>query len=157
MTQMLTVLAGNQEWMYLSVDATVKTCLKLCGQESYRSSKKARNAAPFGDDVALRRLLTVRGRTGAVLLIHPIVGETAHCIVEAFSKHFTSQALAQVRYVASDAPSGRLHTALQQACPSLQCVALDPIHLAIVYEYAQWHKRTVGSRWLRTLLTKAPC
>jgi hypothetical protein len=30
----------------------------------------------------------------------------------------------------------------QAVLPNLQCLALDPVHLAIVYEYTSWHKRT---------------
>ena len=34
-------------------------------------------------------------------------------------------------------------------------MALDPVHLAILYEYANWSKKTSGSKKLRKLLSKA--
>ena len=40
-------------------------------------SKDVRNAPPFGDGLACRRLLAVRGRSGAVLLLHPLQDESA--------------------------------------------------------------------------------
>ena len=49
MESMNTVLMQQDAWRYISMDATLKLCMKLMGQASYRS-------------------LTVRGRTGAVLM-----------------------------------------------------------------------------------------
>ena len=66
MESMITVLMQEDEWHYISMDATLKLCMKLMGQASYRSPRHVRDEAPFGDDIAWRRLLTVRGRTGAV-------------------------------------------------------------------------------------------
>ena len=60
MSCMRACLKDHDEWRYISVDATVKLCLKLKGQASYRASTAEREAAPFGDDTAWRRILTVR-------------------------------------------------------------------------------------------------
>ena len=143
---MLDVLLDNKEWLYVSVDATLKTCLKLKGQESYRAPKAARTAAPFLDATAWRRLLTARGRTGAVLLMVPLATEKAEHVVGQFQLSFSAAALAQVEYLATDQPSPKLFAMLQSICTSLKCVALDPIHLTIVYEYAHWNKRTADVR-----------
>jgi hypothetical protein len=43
---------------------------------------------------------------------------------------------------------------LQEIFPNIQTLALDPIHLAIVYEYATWRKRTDGSCMLRQCMSK---
>ena len=48
----------------MSVDATIRAAMRIRGQASYRASSGVRNSMPFGDDVALRRILTARGRTG---------------------------------------------------------------------------------------------
>ena len=40
-------------------------------------SKDVRHAPLFEDDLACRRLPTVRGRSGAVLLLHPLEDESA--------------------------------------------------------------------------------
>ncbi|CAE7238208.1 unnamed protein product [Symbiodinium sp. KB8] len=151
---MLATLEQADEWLYISVDATLKTCLKLKGQESYRASKRVRNEAPFPDASAWRRLLTVRGRTGAVLLLEPIRTEKSEDIVGSFERNFSNIALSQIRYMATDQPSPKLHDWLKTKATNLICLCLDPIHLAIVYEYAQWNKNTVGSKMLRALLSK---
>lgn len=51
---------------YISIDATFKVCLKIMGQASYRASKAERDAAPFPDDDALRRVPIVLTRNYAV-------------------------------------------------------------------------------------------
>ena len=66
---------------YISMDVTLKLCMKLMGQASYRAPKHVREEAPFGDEVARRRLLTVRGRKGAVLIMHPLQSEASEQIV----------------------------------------------------------------------------
>ena len=144
----------NKEWLYVSLDATMKLCMKLCGQESYRKPKKVRDAAPFGDDCAWRRLLTVRGRSGAVLMLHPLVSEKSELIVSAFRAGFASNQLEMIQYIASDSPSSKLFAEAKQICVNLAGICLDPIHLAIVYEYAQWNKKTAGSKKLRLILKK---
>ena len=147
-------LEDGDEWHYVSIDATMKVCLKLKGQAPHRMSKDVRDAAPFGDDFAWRRLLTVRGRTGAVLLLYPLQDESAARIVEAFSLNFTQSQLAAIVHVASDSPSEKLYSELGVICPSLKSLMLDPVHLAIVYEYGFWNKRSTGSKVLRRIVSK---
>ncbi len=147
-------LEDRDEWHYISMDATMKVCLKLKGQAAHRMSKAVREAAPFGDDFAWRRLLTVRGRTGAVLLLHPLQDESAERIAEALSENFTEAQLAMIVHIATDSPSEKLYTELRRICTSLSSVMLDPVHLAIVYEYGFWNKRSAGSKQLRRILKK---
>ena len=154
--QMTEALEERDEWHFISMDATVKVCLKLLGQESYRASKDTRNAAPFGDDTAWRRLLTVRGRTGAVLLLHPLQDESATQIVDALSTRFTSRQLSSIVHIATDSPSEKLFTELKAICPAMKSLMLDPIHLAIV-EYGFWNKKSTGSKQLRKILRKCTC
>ena len=66
----------NHEWHYISMDATLKLFMKIMHQAPYRAVMEVRDDAPFGDAVAWRRLLTVRGRTGAVLFMYPLQNET---------------------------------------------------------------------------------
>ena len=42
MQHMTIVLEASDEWSYISMDATIKLCLKLHGQESYRAPREAR-------------------------------------------------------------------------------------------------------------------
>jgi hypothetical protein len=51
--------------MSLSIDCTLKICMSIQGQASHRPSSAVRNAACFDDAHSLRRVLTIRGRTGA--------------------------------------------------------------------------------------------
>ena len=67
---------------------------------------------------------------------------------------FLQQAVLQVRYLATDSPSPKLFRELKEIWPNLSCLSLDPFHVAIVYEPAQWGKKTAGSKALRRLLNK---
>ena len=150
-------LEEDEEWLYVSVDATLRICMKLKGQESYRKPKRVRDDAPFGDDTAWRKLLTVRGRSGAVLMMKPVISERTEDVCEAFLQDFSSSALNMIRFVATDCPSSKFFDGMRDICPNLEGMCLDPIHLAIVYEYAQWNKRTPGSKQLRRVLHKIIC
>ena len=109
LSEMTSCLEGNDEWHYISMDATMKICLKVMGQESYRAPKDRREAAPFPDEIAFRRVLTVRGRSGAVLLLHPLQGEASEQVVAGLRENFTDTQLKQVRHVAYDSPSEKLY------------------------------------------------
>ena len=147
-------LEHSQEFLCLSIDATLKVCMTVQGQANYRASAQTRNAACFDDEHSLRRVLTIRGRTGAVLGMVPVPSEESPKIKESLRNLFSNQALFQVRYLATDNPSPKLFRELKEICPNLSCLSLDPVHLAIVYEYAQWGKKTAGSKVLRCLLHK---
>ena len=154
MEKMNKVLMDQDEWHYISMDATLKLCMKLMGQASYRAPQSVRNEAPFGDDVAWRRLLTIRGRTGAVLLMHPLQNESSEQVVDALVQNFSADQLRSVVHIGTDQPSEKLFSQLKEICPSMRSLLLDPIHLAIVYEYGFWNKRSPGSKQLRRILKK---
>ena len=107
----------------------------------YRSPKSVRNEAPFGDDMAWRRLLTISGRTGAVLLMHPLQNESSEQVVDALTQNFSADQLRAIVHVGTDQPSEKLFNQMKEICPSMRSLTLDPIHLAIVYEYGFWNKR----------------
>ena len=67
----------HEEFESLSIDAACQVCLRLGGQASYRAPADVRAQAAFDDAYSYRRLLTVRGRTGGVLLMQPIREENA--------------------------------------------------------------------------------
>ena len=54
---------AHEEFQCLSVDATLRVCLRLMGQASYRSSRADRAQAAFNDEASKRRILTARGRS----------------------------------------------------------------------------------------------
>jgi len=61
----------------ISVDATLRCCLSVMGQAHFRSSASTRAQAAFDDQSSKRRVLTVRGRTGAVLGMFAVQSEQA--------------------------------------------------------------------------------
>eukprot|EP00973_Karenia_brevis_P081034 11239095-Karenia_brevis.AAC.1 len=63
---MLADCVSHQEFVALSVDGTVRCALSLKGQASDRAPAAERNAAAFGDGMAVRKVLSVRGSTGAL-------------------------------------------------------------------------------------------
>ena len=117
-------------------------------------TKDVRNEAPFGDDVAWRRLLTIRGRTGAVLMMHPLQNESSEQLVDALTQHFSVDQLRAVVHIGTEQPSEKLFNQLKAVCPSMRSLILDPIHLAIVYEYGFWNKKSPGSKQPRRILRK---
>ncbi|CAE7729311.1 Pol, partial [Symbiodinium microadriaticum] len=129
MESMNAVLLKQDEWHYISMDATLKLCMKLMGQASYRAPKDVRNEAPFGDD-------------------------SAEQLVDALTEHFSVDQLRAVVHIGTDKPSEKLFNQLKTVCPSMKSLILDPIHLAIVYEYGFWNKKSPGSKQLRRILRK---
>lgn len=89
-----------------------------------------------------------------MLCARPVSHEDAEQAAAAFKELFSPAALSQVKFVSSNCPSGKFVGEVKQACDNLVCVSLDPAHLAIVYEYAQWGKRSPGSKVVRQLLRK---
>ena len=86
--------------------------------------------------------------------MHAIPREDGDQVAEAIGALFSPLALSQVKFLSSDSPSSKLFLAVKACCPNLVCISLDPVHLAIVYEHAQWGKRSPGSKALRRLLRK---
>jgi hypothetical protein len=61
----------NNEFKCLSIDATLRCCMPLMGQGYHRASAAERAQAAFDDDASIRKVLTVRGRTGLRLITNP--------------------------------------------------------------------------------------
>jgi len=150
----LSVCHGLGEFDHLSVDATLRILRRVKGQADYLCSASARAAAPVGDDEAVRRLLTVMGRTSTPLAVVPVRQESAADVAAALATALSAEQLRSVRSMSVDHPTPVLFQALRGTCPNLQILALDPTHLAMVYEHCHYRKRTRGSRALRILLAK---
>ena len=86
--------------------------------------------------------------------MRPIQNESSEQIVEALKHNFSDEQLASIRHIGTDSPFEKLLTKLSEVCPNLQSLMLDPIHLAIVYEYGFWNKKSPGSKQLRLILRK---
>ena len=69
----------NEEFDYISIDATFKINLKVIGQANFHSSQSSRDAAAIPESEAAYRTLTCRGRTGATLLVRVVRSEKSLC------------------------------------------------------------------------------
>ena len=145
---------AHEEWRFICMDATLRVAMRIKGQANYRAPAAVRQACVVKDDAALRRVLTVRGRTGAVLLTHLVRTEAAADIVEAVRSSVPKEAVDQVECVATDQPSGVLFQQLGEVLPNLRCLYLDAVHIVIVYNTAFWHKSTPGQIILRRMQAK---
>ncbi len=146
--------ADHDEGEYVSIDATVRCCFNVMGQASYRSSKEVRAQAAFNDADSKRCVLTVRGRTSAVLGMYAIASEKSEAVRNSMGSGLPLVVRNQIKHIACDDPSKALLNQLKQICRNLSTMSLDPTHLAIVYEYAHWRKRTPGSNYLRKIAIK---
>ena len=142
------------EWVHLSMDGTVRMAMRVKGQGNYREPKEVRESYVVGDAEAKRRILTIRGRTGAVLMMDPVKSEGAKDVMEHMIANVPEDIRAQVKYLASDQPSGLMHQQLSLACPSLICLYLDEVHLCIIWHIAFWRKATPGQKALRKVQAK---
>ncbi|CAK9013890.1 Poly [ADP-ribose] polymerase tankyrase-2 (ADP-ribosyltransferase diphtheria toxin-like 6) (ARTD6) (Poly [ADP-ribose] polymerase 5B) (Protein poly-ADP-ribosyltransferase tankyrase-2) (TNKS-2) (TRF1-interacting ankyrin-related ADP-ribose polymerase 2) (Tankyrase II) (Tankyrase-2) (TANK2) (Tankyrase-like protein) (Tankyrase-related protein) [Durusdinium trenchii] len=127
---------ANKEYISISIDGTFRICLTILGQKPFNVKKKLREEAAFKDSESIRRVITVRGRTGAVVAMFAAHGEGSDDIAQGLTEHLSKDALLQVRFVATDAPSHRLHHVLSGVLPNLEALMLDPVHLAMHYESA---------------------
>ena len=152
--QLMAQCSEHGEFAYISIDGTVKCCLSLLGQATYRHSKAARAEQDVTDGEATYKVLTVRGRTSAVLMIAAIQSEAGHYVSLLLESKLTDGQREQVQHIACDNPSESLFLALKQKCINLKSLGLDACHLVMMYEQTQWHKKTEGSRWVRIIMAK---
>ena len=103
---------------------------------------------------AYTRVLSVRGRTGAVIGLEPAAGESSQDISMCLTKCLPEAGLLQVEHIASDSPSTKLFRALKEICINLEGLSLDPTHAAMRYEQALGGKKSRGSHLLRSFMTK---
>ena len=74
-TRLIQRCCEHDEFVHVSMDATLRVAMRVKGQSNYRDSATSRAGAVVGDEDALRRVITMRGRTGAVLVMAPIRSE----------------------------------------------------------------------------------
>jgi hypothetical protein len=151
---MLAELETNREYVSISIDATLRICLSIMGQNKQTKKTTKEHESAYSTPDSITRILSVRGRTGAVLAMVPMSNETAEEVATALSDSMSDTARQQVRFLFCDNASRKLYNTLASIFPLLETLALDPVHLPIVYEYATWRKRTPGSLFLRTIMAK---
>ena len=107
------------------------------------------------DDQARRRVLTVRGRTGAVLLMAHLATEAADHIAPDLSELVRADVREQVQYMAAENTSSVLFYTLGiEPFPRLLDLHLDLVNLAIVYQTAYWGNITAGQKTVGKLHAK---
>ena len=153
-TKMLSACIDHTEFSHVCIDATVRCAMCVKGQQNYRKSKYVRNAAFFPDGAALRRVLTLRGRTGAVGFIKLIQDEKAENIADSCIANMPVNARQQVVAVACDQTSRALYLQLLVVFPGMRILYLDPVHLCIVYNNCHYKKMTSGQVYLREIMNK---
>ena len=136
------------------MDGTVKVCLAIMGQASGASIRKDADAAAMPEEAHLRRLVTVRGRSGSVLALLLVREEAIFDIAAQLRECFTPEQLAQVEFVGVDQPSHKWHVDLKHVFPALELLFQDVTHLALNCEKGFGGKRSEGSVALRKILTK---
>lgn len=151
---LLTACAHHNEFRSLSIDGTFRVCLSILGQRPFNLSLDKRNDAAVPEAESLRRVITVRGRTGAVVSMFATYGEGAPEIQKGLRESLQEESLQQAEFIATDMPTKRLYAALKETLPNLKALGLDPIHLAMHYESASARHRTPGSAMLRRGLAK---
>eukprot|EP00959_Pyramimonas_sp_CCMP1952_P408946 8570184-Pyramimonas_sp.AAC.1 len=128
--------------------------MRVRGQADFRFSAAVRDAALVPDAEAPRRVLTVLGRTGALVGMYLVRNEASPVIRDTLQSMWPQYCCDQVTSVASDQCSGTLFEHLREVFPNLDYLSLDPVHLPIAYEYANGNKRSPGSRVLRLMMAK---
>ena len=144
----------HREFAHLSMDATVRAAMRIKGQGNYRETKEQRAQYLVGDSEAKRRILTIHGRTGGVLLLNPVVSEASEHVKDLLLAEVPGSVRSQVEFVANTQPAAALHDHLKLVFPSLRAVYLDGVHLCIVWNVAFWRKTTPGERVLRRVQAK---
>ena len=151
LTRKLVSQCSHTEFEYISVDGTVKCTMPLMGQ---RKAGQAKCKTDPVDGDTSGTVSTVRGRPAAAVAFMPAVSEKAEHMAACLQVHLPPVALSQVKCLATDAPSLHLFTTLQSIMPNLSIMCLDPVHIAMKYEYGTGRHRTPGSSALRMCVGK---
>ena len=87
----------HNEFIHLSIDGTLRCAMRTKGQANYRASAAIRASAPITDEHAWRRVITIRGRTGATLGMFLARSESApdisSCMLQNVDEAVLKQAL----------------------------------------------------------------
>jgi hypothetical protein len=100
--KLLQHLADTDEYQSLSIDATMRCTLSIIGQTRPRHSNPG---AAFAPDDCKRRVLTIRGRTGAVVAMQAMPREDVATYIDVFLNTVPASACSTVHYICTDNPS----------------------------------------------------
>ena len=102
----------------------------------------------------MRRVLTVRGLTGVVLVLESVREEGAVDIASVMERCWPREYKEAVRFVGTDKPSEHLYKTLKSVLPQLECMFLDTVHVSMRYESANARSASPGLRELRRIMSK---
>ena len=144
----------SSEFQTITIDCTVKVALTTMGQTGKAQLQRDTTAAAYAEWEHRRRVLTVRGRTGAVVLMASIREEAVDDMAPVFKAVWPEKYLHQVEFIGSDKPSHAMLGRFSKICPMLKCLYLDTLHVAMRYESAFARCSSAGSKELRRIMLK---
>ena len=148
------VFAREQEYRVLAMDGTMKVCMGLRGQTRPGRTSNSSSPSALEPEEQVRRVLTVRGCTGALLGLEMIQEETPQEVIPALRAVVPPAMRGQVLFVCTDAPSQEMWSSLKTLCPQLVAMCLDTEHLLMKYKSANGNHPSPGSRMLSRIMAK---
>ena len=146
-------LIRNHEYFVLSVDTSVKKCFPILGQIPPHA-RAAEYPPPFEGEHALKEIVSVLGRTSAVVLLEAVPSKADEVVAGCIGANLPDKAKSQTQFIYTDGPTNGQFKRFKDVFPNLLVLALDTTHLAMNYEYASRKKRTAGSTLLRLIFAK---
>ncbi len=86
----------HDEYSRISMDGTVKCVASPVGQATYRTPRSIRDTFPTPESECIYRVLSIRGRTGAVVALAPVFSEAVEHVVTAILENLTESQRRQV-------------------------------------------------------------
>ena len=146
------------EFETVTVDTTVKPTYALVGKVGgiSKRSTKLNQAVPYAEQ--LRGIHIVRGSSGSVLLINPMISESISDAGALYRDRFTSRQRNAARYFAADKVGPLLCRTTRDVFHKIRGCALDPLRLAFDAEQSTWGPKKKNSpHWeIRRILSKFP-
>ena len=133
--------AENGEFRSLSIDSTYKLSLKVTGQTASQKNN----------------FTTILGLRGSPVAIAEGNAEAPKAVREQMEASLPARHRALVEHVALDQTSAKMHSELKRACPGLQCISLDAMHLCFAVDKHTTRKGirpTVVGLVLRSIMGK---
>lgn len=90
-------MVQSEEMESLSLDCTMRITMTLMGQAHWRADQETKASAVIPESESLRRILTIRGRTGAVMGILAIPQESVEFLAQAMLSNLDERVRAGVR------------------------------------------------------------
>ena len=149
----MAVWLSTFEFQSLSIDCTFRMLYSLKGQAPHGAPAATHLMQALPPEEARHALLTVKGSTGAVLLMKPLQWESAEEIRTALEQ-LPDECKRQVTHVATDDPGRLLFLELQSVFPNLQFMSLDGLHMAYRLESAFGGRSCGPTQFLREVVSK---